>query len=248
MALIWRKESDGTVYEVRSAGRTRRLYINGLLNTQYNPRTPFGGSLWDLLSLPALLCEPPPRRVLVLGVGGGTVIHQLDRLVRPRAIVGVELSPIAIGIARRYFGVALPHVRLVRADARDWLPRWQGEPFDLVIDDLYTEVSGEPVRAVVANAAWFRNILQCLSPNGMVVVNHAGTGELLGSPALRNRRVRSRFGAAVKLTGPLFENAVLALYRRPIDGPVSARAIRERFSRLGLPDAWRLQFGARRLY
>ena len=76
MALLWSEQDGDSRYEVRSAGNTRRLYTNGVFHSQYNPNNPVTGSVWDLLLLPAFFLPPGrPRRVLVLGVGGGENIR-----------------------------------------------------------------------------------------------------------------------------------------------------------------------------
>ena len=73
MALIWETEQDGVRYEVRRAGQTLRLYANGVQHSEFHPKRLLTGSVWDLLWLPALLHEPARfRRVLVLGLGGGS--------------------------------------------------------------------------------------------------------------------------------------------------------------------------------
>src|SRR5690606_1943682 len=87
MALIWSKRHGNVKYEVRSAGNTRRLYSNGVFHSSYNPSRAITGGVWDLLMMPAFLYPPGAiRRVLLLGVGGGTVIRQLQAFVRPREI------------------------------------------------------------------------------------------------------------------------------------------------------------------
>jgi spermidine synthase len=78
VSLLWERRIGGTLYQVRNAGRTRRLYTNGVFHSQYNPARPVTGSVWDLLLLPAFFYAPGElRRVLVLGVGGGAVIQQM---------------------------------------------------------------------------------------------------------------------------------------------------------------------------
>src|SRR5690606_38618268 len=156
MALIWSKRHGNVNYEVRSAGNTRRLYSNGVFHSSYNPSRAITGGVWDLLMMPAFLYPPGAiRRVLLLGVGGGTVIRQLQAFVRPREIVAVDLDPVHLDVARRFFGVRGEDARLVHADAREWLDA-DDSRYDLVIDDLFGERDGEPVRAVTADAAWCR--------------------------------------------------------------------------------------------
>ncbi|HHH44614.1 MAG TPA: class I SAM-dependent methyltransferase, partial [Gammaproteobacteria bacterium] len=93
MSLVWQKQADGVDYQVRRAGRTLRLYTNGVFHSQYNPARPVTGSVWDLLLVPAFFYPPAElQRILVLGVGGGAVIQNLRRFVQPQQIVGVELN------------------------------------------------------------------------------------------------------------------------------------------------------------
>ena len=101
MALLWHKQDGNTRYEVRSAGNTRRLYTNGVFHSQYNSTQPVTGSVWDLLLLPAFFLPASSlKRVLVLGVGGGAVIRQLNHFLQPEQIVGVELNPVHLEVAR----------------------------------------------------------------------------------------------------------------------------------------------------
>ena len=80
MALLWTTKKGNTQYEVRTAGDSIRLYTNRAFHSQYNPKHVFTGAMWDLLSIPALFyainLQRKPNSVLMLGVGGGTAIHQ----------------------------------------------------------------------------------------------------------------------------------------------------------------------------
>jgi hypothetical protein len=58
MAVLWAKNIAGTCYEVRTAGRTRRLYTDGVFHSQHHPERLFDGDVWDLLMMPALFHEP----------------------------------------------------------------------------------------------------------------------------------------------------------------------------------------------
>lgn len=215
MAILWSREVDGVLYEVRTAGQTRRLYTDGVFHSQFNPARPVGGSVWDLLMLPAFFL-PSVRRVLVLGVGGGAVIRMLQHFVSPERIVGVELNPIHLTIARRFFGVGGPGVELHQADAVEWMREYRGEPFDLIIDDLFGGCAGEPERAVVADAPWVRTLLRPLAPGGALVMNFATTEEL-GHAWYGSAETRRRFKAGFRLSTAQNENAVGVFLRRPAE-------------------------------
>ena len=106
MAVIWQKYVNGTKYQVRRAGLTRRLYTNDVCHSEFNPDKLVTGSIWDLLVLPAFFHTPGKiKRVLMLGVGGGASILQLHHLLQPDHITGLELDPVHLDIARRFFNV-----------------------------------------------------------------------------------------------------------------------------------------------
>lgn len=215
MSLLWFKQTKDTRYEVRSAGNSVRLYTNGVFHSQFNPNAPVSGSVWDLLMLPAFFYSPGEiQRILVLGVGGGAVIRLLNHFVQPEKIVGVELNPVHIQIAKRYFGVGQSEAELVCADAVDWVCDYQGAPFDMIIDDLFCEEAGEPIRALVASPNWKRQLLSHLSKRGVLVMNFISVEEMKKSGCFTSQATRKRFQSVYRLTLPGYENTVGVFLRK----------------------------------
>lgn len=221
MAVIWQKYVNGTKYQVRRAGLTRRLYTNGVCHSEFNPDKLVTGSIWDLLVLPAFFYRPGKiKRVLMLGVGGGASILQLYHLLQPDHITGLELDPVHLDIARRFFNVDVTSVELYETDARDWLEQYEGEPYDMIIDDLFIDEGAQPVRAIEASSEWFTLLLKHLSMDGQLVINFGSYEEFKYSGYFRNRRIRKRFTAAFRLTSPLLENVVGAFTRIDADNKI----------------------------
>jgi predicted membrane-bound spermidine synthase len=215
LAILWYKQAGATRYEVRTAGNSLRLYTNGVFHSQYNPARPVSGSIWDLLMLPAFFSPQTTRRVLLLGVGGGAVIRQLNDFLQPETIVGVELDPVHLEIAERFFEVAAPNVRLRRADALRWVEEYRGKPFDMIIDDLFTDSGGEPERVVTADQHWFGRVGRLLTPQGLLVYNFGTGKELQDCGWFRDRRLQLRYPAAFRLSAPLYQNVIGVFLRRP---------------------------------
>jgi len=214
MAIIWQKKTKDSSYEVRTAGETVRLYTHGVFHSHYNPKHVVTRNVWDLLFLPALLYPAGSiKRVLVLGVGGGVAIHQLNHFVKPDAIVGVELNPIHIQVAKRFFKVNYKNTQLVEADAVQWVELYSGEPFDLVIDDIYGEEDGEPIRPIAADSAWFNKLLKLLTPKGMLVTNFVTPKEYRQCAYHTDAKIQRKFNCAYKLTTRLYENNIGAFLR-----------------------------------
>ncbi len=172
MAIRWEKEIDGTQYQVRSAGSSIRLYTDGVFHSQYNKRTKVSGGIWDLLMIPAYFHEPMTlKRILVLGVGGGAVLRMFLDHFAPELILGVELNPTHISIAQRFFGLKNSKVKLIEQDAVLWMKAYRGPKFDLIIEDLFGENQGEPVRAVEPDLQWAHLLSKNLSSKGLMISN-----------------------------------------------------------------------------
>jgi len=209
MALIWSKKVSGVQYEIRSAGNSVRLYTDGVFHSQYNPRHILTGHVWDLLMIPAFFYpQYTIKRVLVLGVGGGAALHMLQYFVSPEKIIGVELNPVHISVARRFFNLKHKSIKLIQANAIVWLENYRGEKFDMIIDDLFGEEAGEPVPVVDANGKWFSCMLKHLNKEGVIVRNFISKEDLLDSAGVSNKYISSKFASTFLLTSCLNENFV----------------------------------------
>jgi predicted membrane-bound spermidine synthase len=247
LAILWHKQAGTTRYEVRSAGNSLRLYTNDVFHSQYNPMSPISGSIWDLLMLPAFFAPERVRRILLLGVGGGAVIRQLNDFLQPEIIVGIELDPVHLEIAERFFEATAPNVQLIQADALHWVDEYEGERFDMIIDDLFVEADGEPQRVVAANSRWFNRLTRLLGPHGIVVSNFATAHELKGCGWFRNRRLRERYPSAFRLNASLCQNVIGVFLRHPAE----TAQLRQNLASFPVLDAARrngtLRYGIRRL-
>lgn len=217
MAIIWQKQHNGVLYQVRSAGQTRRLYSNGVCHTQYHPQRPVTGSVWDLLLLPVFLRPiEKTRKVLLLGLGGGSLVHLLRYYSEVEKIVAVELDAMHIKIGQRFFNLADKNLEIVHADARQFVQQHRGEKYDLVVDDLFSHADGVPQRAVAANSDWFRSLDRLMERNGLLVMNYADADEFKSSAYKTNEAIRNRYKTAIQLSNKYLENRVVAFSRSEI--------------------------------
>jgi ubiquinone/menaquinone biosynthesis C-methylase UbiE len=86
----------------------------------------------EIPALLTLLPIPSGSRILEIGCGRGVAIPRIARLCRPRLLVGVDISPELIGMARRRVVDLQVAAALFVADARA-LPFATGS-FDVVLD------------------------------------------------------------------------------------------------------------------
>jgi len=213
VAVIWERSAFDDHYQVRTAGQSVRLYKNNVFHSQWNETRPLSGGVWDLLFIPALfLPEESVRRILLLGVGGGAVIRQYLSFIPVEQIIGVELDPIHIEVAKEYFGVDQNNVELIEADAVEWVTSYRGPKFDIVIEDLFTEKEGEPVRVADASEQWFRSLRGLLRPQGMLIINFEDAAQLRACGEAYTNAIGAIGGAAVDcrfgFTLPTYGNCV----------------------------------------
>jgi spermidine synthase len=212
MAVIWELKAAGVHYQVRTAGSTIRLYTDNVFHTQYNTRHQLSGGVWDLISLPCHFYRPGQiKRALVLGVGGGAVIKHLSHHGLLDRITGIDLNPVHLYVAEHFFGIRDNHISLKHADAHTWLTGYTGKPFDLIVEDIFKEEKGRPVRAISANVLWFNTLIRCLSDQGILVLNNLSRKDMLKTAFHTHASIRWQFGSAFQLTVPGYGNIVMAL-------------------------------------
>lgn len=81
---------------------------------------------------------PPRPSALLVGLGGGTQIHLLRRMARPRHITVIERDPAIIDVARTWFGLDdIPGLEMCCGDAAEILPGLARleRRFDFIMED-----------------------------------------------------------------------------------------------------------------
>ena len=188
---IWRAES---VYnEVRVIHYAGYLWLAlndlGHSHTTFKDNSVWSGSYQDVFVLGPVLVHRP--RLLVLGMGAGGSIR-MTRLADPSAQVdAVEIDPLVVDAARRFFGLpqgaSWLHVHL--ADARPWLER-DPTTYNLVHVDLYQ--GGPYIPFYLVTEEFFRLVQAHMPPEGLLMMNvfdAATNHELLFSAGATLKRV-----------------------------------------------------------
>src|SRR6201989_321258 len=118
------------------------------------------------------------KRVLVLGVGAGSIPVYLQRFVPDAAIDAVELDPGVIEVAKKYFGLReTAKFRLIPGDARMFLNR-QPEPYDLIFVDAFT---GSYIPFHLMTKEFYQLVRNRLSPHGVAAFNFLAANDAFES-------------------------------------------------------------------
>ncbi len=116
-----------------------------------------------------LLFIEPPRNILLLGVGGGSLIHFVRHYLPQTHITGVEYDAELLEIVHEHFLLppAGPFIDYQIADAREYIKHCQ-DSYDLIIVDLFNAFQS-PQWLLQSNTI---NLLQgLLSPRGAIGYN-----------------------------------------------------------------------------
>jgi spermidine synthase len=133
-----------------------------------------------------LLYPPSIRRVLMVGLGAGSISTYLGHAMPDVQIDVVELDPGVIAAGRKYFGLKeTDKLHFIESDGRVYLNRSK-ERYDLIILDAFREL-GIPFHLLTRE--FFELIKNRLAPGGAVASNLAATTKLYVSALVTLRAV-----------------------------------------------------------
>jgi len=121
----------------------------------------------------ATIYPQAPRKILMLGLGGGSISTYLGRFMPDAAITTVEIDPGVITAAKTYFGLReSERVRYRAVDGRVFLNR-DSERYDLILLDAYR---GGYVPFHLLTREFYGLVKQRLAPGGAAAFNvHDGS-------------------------------------------------------------------------
>jgi len=154
------EEATSRTLHFGSTARQSTMYLNNSVRLALSyTRCMLGG----------LLFAPPPRRALVLGLGGGSLPKFLLHHYGECHVEVVEMRPLVAETARNYF--ALPEddrltVHLQKAES--FLTRDDVGPYDWIFVDLHNSDGMAPV---LDQAEFFAICQRLLQPGGVLAAN-----------------------------------------------------------------------------
>lgn len=167
---------------------------------------------YSRMLLGALFLQPDPQRVLVIGLGGGSVASALREVLPKAEIDCVELDPAVIKVARSLFAFVPENFSTVAAeDGRVFVKRAQrqGRKYDIVILDAFDHVY---IPEHMITREYFQEIRSILAPGGVVAANTFASSQLYDAESATYADV---FGPFYQLT---HLNRVLLLRKDGLPG------------------------------
>ncbi|HYE84742.1 MAG TPA: fused MFS/spermidine synthase [Vicinamibacterales bacterium] len=171
------------------------------------------------------LYQPQPRRVLIVGLGGGAMVRFLTHHEPHLQIDAVEIDPAVVRIADQYFGVrSAGNVRVHTADAVKFVESIT-DRYDLILMDAFlrpssdTDATGVPTR--LKTLEFLGRLKQALTPGGAIAFNineHSGMADDIAA-------VATAFGGVAVYRCPPSQNkvAIATADAMPTDEQIRSR-------------------------
>ncbi|MEM9177480.1 MAG: fused MFS/spermidine synthase [Myxococcota bacterium] len=202
-----RRESPRSRIRVEDDGETRSLVVDETFASFYRPGEVATGCVWDAIAAPLLWLPPKRRRrILLLGLGGGSVARIARALAPEAELVGVEFEPEVVRLARRHLDLDETGVRVEVADARTWVEaecRARGR-YDAILEDVFVGSGDDVHKPDWIPDPMHAQAFRMLAPGGVFVSN------TLDEHARVAKSLRARFEGLVVIETEDYDNRVLA--------------------------------------
>lgn len=130
------------------------------------------------LAFSSLLLIDNPKKVLIIGLGGGTLSNMIHELYPKAHIENVEIDPAVIKVARDYFNfIETDNVTAKVQDGRIFIKRaaLKKQQFDWIILDAF---NGDYIPEHLLTKEFFEEIKSVLAEGGIVAANTFSSSKL----------------------------------------------------------------------
>lgn len=130
------------------------------------------------LLLSSLLVNPEPKRILIIGLGGGTMSNTLHQLLPKASIDNVEIDNSVIKVARDYFSFfENEQIKTISQDGRVFVKRalLKKQQYDWIILDAF---NGDYIPEHLMTKEFLMEVKGLLSDQGIVSANTFSVSKL----------------------------------------------------------------------
>ncbi|KKR34374.1 MAG: Methyltransferase domain protein [Candidatus Gottesmanbacteria bacterium GW2011_GWC2_39_8] len=108
-------------------------------------------------------------KILILGLGGGTLVKIINHYYSEAHITGVDIDPKMVEMGRKHLGLdKAKNLKVVIADAAKFIKNNKGK-YDLILVDLYI---GSNFPAIVLSESFISNLRDAVKEKGIMIVNY----------------------------------------------------------------------------
>ena len=192
--------------------------------------------------LGALYLRPNPRKILMIGLGGGVLASAVSRVLPEAEIDVVELDPAIVRVAKEYFHFQTSaKLRVTVSDGRVFVKRAleRGEKYDLVLLDAFGE---ERIPCHLMTTQFLAELKGVVTADGVVAAHTFRIEESYDSESATYEAVYGTFFNLIKF----WNNSRVILATKdgwlPSQAQLTknAKALEKKFQPLGVKSSWLL--------
>jgi len=158
------------------------------------------------LLMTSLLFNDEPKRILIVGLGGGTMSNTLAQLYPQSQIDNIEIDPAVIKVARDYFGfLENDKVKTYPQDGRIFIKRalLKKQTYDWIILDAF---NGDYIPEHLMTKEFLQEAKALLSENGILSSNTFSLSELYAHESATYKAV---FGDFYQVSNQVNSNRII---------------------------------------
>jgi spermidine synthase len=140
-----------------------------------------------------LFMGPAPKRVLIVGLGGGSLPTSLQEILPDAQIDVVEIDPAVTRVAKQYFSFKDgPKLKIIEMDGRVYVKRAirEGLRYDAILLDAFDH---EYIPEHLLTREFLQEVESLLSPEGVLVGNTFSSSKLYDHESTTYAAVFGRF-------------------------------------------------------
>jgi len=158
------------------------------------------------LSTIGAVANPQAKKILIIGLGGGTLVKAYHDLMPQAQITTVEIDPAVVKVAKNYFYISpQPWSQIIAQDGRLFIKRalLKKQHFDIVVLDAF---NGDYIPEHLMTREFFNEVKAILTEQGIVVSNTFSGSHLYNNESATYASV---FGNFVELKGSFSGNRII---------------------------------------
>lgn len=167
-SIVEEKESpvSGKIQIVRDL-QGARIIVGGVSQSGWLVK-----SIWNRALKRIKNQELEIKKVLILGLGGGSAAELVQKYWPDAKTTGVDIDPLMVEMGKKHLQLARLNINVVIADAWEWVETAKskkGAKYDLVLVDLF---KGSKIPEKFYREKFIRALQKILAPGGVAAFNH----------------------------------------------------------------------------
>ncbi len=160
--------------QVWELGKLRKIKVDKIDQSISHKSTSANRLVWG--KVVEVLSEnlPDLKKLLILGLGGGTMAHLISEKCGAPEITSVEIDPVMVDVAKQFFDLdTIPNHRVILADALRVVIepeeyQLMPESFDALVVDIF---QGEKYPDLGKSGNFIASLKKLTKPNGLIIFN-----------------------------------------------------------------------------